>query len=233
MKLMKKLYFLILCLAGAGVSNAQTFSYTPSNNVHTELAWDTFTTIDMSFSTQPVGAIQYQWELISNDMPQGWSYSLCDYTGCYSGIPSNGTMTAINSTEASNGTEGFFKINLHPGTIAAFATVQIYVHDINDYNEGDTVTFTMNLEDQLSTGENELSNISIYPNPAEDMLTISNISQEGNIELYNIAGAVVSRTATSGSTKEIIDVSALEPGVYFISFVTLEGIRNTQKVTIK
>lgn len=74
----------------------------------------------------------------------------------------------------------------------------------------------------LSANEiNELKNISIYPNPASDVLNISGI--EGTeFEIYNTAGQLMRKGKIADQT---VDVRDLVKGVYFIQ------IRNKDHVT--
>ena len=142
-------------------------------------------------------------------------------------------MTPITLSMAQNGAQGFFKISLHPGTIPAFATVKIYLYDINDYNVGDTVTFTFNMDDELGTDESDLSQLLIYPNPAVNQVTIDNIQpNQEKIEIFNILGELVYTLKVGGLAKQTIDMSAFDSGIYFVSYLDAQGIRKANKLTI-
>lgn len=230
---MKQFYILFLAISMSTMSLAQAFTYETSSNIHTELDWDTFSSVDMYFAPNPLDAIQFNWTLISNDMPSMWSYSLCDYTSCYPGIPSNGSMTPITAAEAQNGTQGFFKISLHPGTTEAFATVKIYVYDSNDINVGDTVTFTFNMSDPANVEEEALASISMYPNPANEQVTFSNISPlVSQIEIFNILGEKVETIQPTNSSFQL-NVDHYNQGAYFVAYVTASGERRTEKLIVR
>ncbi len=77
----------------------------------------------------------------------------------------------------------------------------------------------------IVTGINELSNslyISVYPNPANDNLTIES-SQNALIDITNIQGQLIKSIATN-SNKTNVDVSALPSGVYFVEVKTEKGV---------
>ena len=58
--------------------------------------------------------------------------------------------------------------------------------------------------------------ISVFPNPAEDFITVNNRSlEELNIEIINANGAVLHSETTSVSNTRI-DISTFAPGVYFV-----------------
>lgn len=214
--------------------SAQDFNYSPSQSIHTELTTDTYAHSQIDFTTTPLDAIQYEWELVSNDIPTGWSYSLCDYNLCYAGIPATGTMTPITAAEATNGTTGYFKISLNPWQLAGSATVEIYVYDINDYNIGDTVTYTYNHVSSVGVGENGLADLTIYPNPATDAVTIGNISPEiTQLQVINVVGEVVKNISLTGKNTQTLDVSDYPAGIYFVSYANSEGTTRTEKLVIK
>jgi hypothetical protein len=76
----------------------------------------------------------------------------------------------------------------------------------------------------LSSGEepDEAQTLTCYPNPAHHTITISCTSQMNKVEINNIQGALLS--SYECNTKELlIDVSAFNPGLYFISTTTATG----------
>lgn len=81
----------------------------------------------------------------------------------------------------------------------------------------------------LSNDKFVSQNFNIYPNPTSDVL---NISLENNLVLqeatiYNNLGQVV-KTAT----ENVIDVSQLAKGLYFVEVTTDQG-KATKKVVVK
>jgi len=58
----------------------------------------------------------------------------------------------------------------------------------------------------------------IYPNPAQNQITISNKqSVIGNIQILDITGKIV-KELTSNNSKQTIDISELHKGIYFVKF---------------
>jgi hypothetical protein len=83
--------------------------------------------------------------------------------------------------------------------------------------------------DGVGIGEFDANNaISIYPNPASDVLTIEASNVPGdvlNIEISNISGQVVMNSQLNdfnGYAKEQLDISELTKGVYFVKIFTNE-----------
>ena len=82
----------------------------------------------------------------------------------------------------------------------------------------------------LGINERELSNVSVYPNPASGVV---NVSVEGNakFQLFNISGQSVMSRDISGTTS--IDVSSLNSGIYFSRITGESGAVKTIKLQIK
>ncbi|MBG7613311.1 T9SS type A sorting domain-containing protein [Polaribacter sp. BAL334] len=65
--------------------------------------------------------------------------------------------------------------------------------------------------------EDNLFNVSIYPNPASNRLNISAANTIQNAEIYNVLGKKV-MNVTINKTSESIDISNLASGVYMIKY---------------
>lgn len=64
-----------------------------------------------------------------------------------------------------------------------------------------------------SVKQNDIAGLMIYPNPANDVVTISsNAYAAKNIEIFDVTGKKVLATSTFGS----VDISALNTGVYLL-----------------
>ncbi len=55
------------------------------------------------------------------------------------------------------------------------------------------------------------SSIAVYPNPASTSITVSGVSENARINLFNLNGALL-----QSSTETMMDVSALKQGVYIL-----------------
>ena len=89
-----------------------------------------------------------------------------------------------------------------------------------NYISGDFggISFTFGLADQLTVSVSEelntKSNISIYPNPSNDFIQLSSLSQIDNYVIYNTLGIQVSSGIISNN--ERIDIQNLTNGIYFL-----------------
>jgi len=79
----------------------------------------------------------------------------------------------------------------------------------------------------LNTPETNIDQLAVYPNPATDIIHIHGVTSEIKSTLiYSVAGQLM-HSAPLNSEK--INISNLQPGIYFIEIITSEGNKQTQK----
>ena len=90
---------------------------------------------------------------------------------------------------------------------------------------------TINVD--VITGINGLQTglLDLFPNPASDFLNIVSGSMINKVEMMNFIGQVVYNNSFVENTKLLVNVAALQPGVYFARITTGKEIR-TAKVSI-
>lgn len=128
-----------------------------------------------------------------------------------------------------------FKIKLKPGFEVGDIipnTAEIYF----DYNPA-IVTNTFNTEFVETLGNNEFNNttIAVYPNPAKDVITISNMGTESisQITIYEVSGKKVFSQTKSFDTQTTINVSDFAKGIYLVEIVSENNVKLTKKLVIK
>ena len=106
-------------------------------------------------------------------------------------------------------------------------TYSVIATDGNLYSSAAFVTVNMGT---VSVEEGELENLSVYPNPTRNMLTIAGGNAEYTYMMYNGMGQVV----TNGQAKGIeqINVSDMAKGVYFLRITTGTQVR-VEKVVVE
>jgi lysophospholipase L1-like esterase len=86
--------------------------------------------------------------------------------------------------------------------------------------------FTLQFESEviLGTQENDLEQISIYPNPTHDVLTIVSTRLEvTSVIVYDVRGRVVAENLFTTQGNYQIDLSKLETALYFVEITTENG----------
>lgn len=87
---------------------------------------------------------------------------------------------------------------------------------------------TITVEQTVSIDEKFRKNISIYPNPVGNRVTMTSLYKLDSYKIHNILGKLVAQGAANGNITEI-DMSKLETGLYFIKATSGE-MQTTFKV---
>lgn len=80
-----------------------------------------------------------------------------------------------------------------------------------------------------SLDETEVSNILVYPNPANSKIFVEG-ENIGTVEVYNSLGQKV--TTVDGSENTVVDVASYENGIYLVRVITGSNTITTKKITI-
>ncbi len=86
------------------------------------------------------------------------------------------------------------------------------------------------IEEQLVIGNEQFS---IWPNPAENVLNIVSQMKMETVQLYDMQGRLVYRSAVGHLQEYGVDVSSLGVGMYVLEVRSTEGIQSVWKVMIQ
>lgn len=95
--------------------------------------------------------------------------------------------------------------------------------------DGDSITANPTSVAVITSNSKQYS---IYPNPANDQITIEGLSVDNKVAIYNLAGQVV-YTATSCNTGTTIDISSLKAGLYYAVITDTKGSNSQLKFVKK
>ena len=138
------------------------------------------------------------WDVPQNDNASGYNVYI------------NNILAAENISELSYE---------HPLTETGFHVVEI----VALYDDKTSVGVIETIDAVLNINENASGNISIYPNPAKDVIKLSAIScQPSVVRIYNCLGMLVEEIDVNSGEIEI-NVSDYNSGIYFIDVETSNG----------
>ena len=85
----------------------------------------------------------------------------------------------------------------------------------------------MSIGGELSIDDTSLSNITLYPNPANSEITLSigNTNDSSSYSLYNTFGQLLEQGIVANN-KEVISVANFTSGIYFV--VVKNTVTNTE-----
>ena len=176
-------------------------------------------------------AQQYKWERIRvNISASNATDELCDNWQCYT--PSiagdNWVLGTYFSLNANQQTVFEPKLSLPEGS-GGNATFKYYVLNGSDQRiDSVTVVFTSTLSLQSNTTSKETK---IYPNPSNGHVTIKDFSVGSELEIVDMVGKVVLKTALNGVAQNI-DLSSNPDGVYFYTIKPSDGGKTITKKLI-
>ena len=225
---MKKLYTLITASILLTGVNAQDYNLTPNDTVSEIVEVNGYysPTIYMEHDNTTTDSLELMWEQIENTAPVGWDYSYCDWTNCYAGNITSGTMSKIGPNQS-----GFIKVNVLPPSVGT-AKFRFKVWKTSDPTDIDTITFLF----EAILGVSDLylgEKVSVYPNPSNgEQVTINNILPNSELVIQNALGQVV-LSRNVGSSKLSISNLALRRGVYFIRLEREGNQYATRKLIVK
>jgi hypothetical protein len=206
---MMKNYIVVTIFSSIVLSvSAQSFSVS-SESLLTAAPVNNYVTGEIDMTNNSGGDLYLAWEVINRTIPASFDYSYCDFNTCYPGTSNSGSMAVIP-----DGQNGFIKVNAM-STAEAWGYWQFRVYNANDPADADTIEFWFN--GMLGNQNIDLSDISVYPNPAtaNDVITIDNIPQQSSLIVINALGQVIMREENVSGTKTIAS-SKLPRGVNFI-----------------
>ncbi|MDT0557319.1 T9SS type A sorting domain-containing protein [Ichthyenterobacterium sp. W332] len=82
-----------------------------------------------------------------------------------------------------------------------------------------STAFTISGTPNLSVGDENLSTVEVFPNPAKDVINIESVNELTNIELFSVLGKQVYK----GTNERTIDISNLNTGVYLLKLSNDSG----------
>lgn len=95
------------------------------------------------------------------------------------------------------------------------------------------IHFTKEKVETAGIATYEGANISVYPNPANDVLTISTTQDLQNLSIVDLSGQIVKEVNTIGFSSAQVSTSDLKNGVYFVQILDASNRTGIQKIVIQ
>lgn len=209
-------YFLLaLLLIGYRNGVAQTnYSISPSSSITFSLSFNQNNEAKIYQVNTSANKLLLKWKTLSINLPSGWAHSSCDYGACYGSIPNGpNTMDSIGV-----GGQGFIGIDIDPSNIAGTGEVKVYIYEEGNYNNGDTLTWsiTTNL---VGIEENfKEDKFLIYPNPTSDFIKViqgNNSEEFTTITITDQKGNIIKTLPITGLITAV-DLADLISGTYYL-----------------
>lgn len=140
------------------------------------------------------------------------------YYAYFEGINGYGDEEIFEMVDGNAQRQFFENINIDDDPLEEGEEYGIFVVPYNGNNEqGTPVAVRFTSEGVMaSLVDVDMASISVYPNPAKNVVSISAPSAIDRIEMMNVLGQKVYENATIGSENTTINVSDLDNGTYFV-----------------
>lgn len=152
----------------------------------------------------------------------------------------NKTTTLTGNTISANMSGATYQwVNCPSYTAISGATAQTYTPSTSGsyaviITNGATCKDTSACVAVIGTNINESileSQVNLYPNPAQNAVTIANLPKEGNIKVVSILGSVLMETNINATTMNI-DLSNYANGLYFLHISDKNNAKTIKKLMI-
>ena len=204
--------FLILCVCFANQLFAQTFHASPAPLLVQELQFEQANECYIYFDNPSGDSLRLRWRLIESNLPAEWDADLCDYGGCYIGIPSSGLMNTVYDT-----IQPYLKLIVQPGTSPGSTWIWFRAYEAGNQANFEDVFFSLHTMGTLGTNTPVTAVLQAYPNPANETLHLHNASQNSTpARIFNANGQVLWQGDIPPQSAHTILVNNWPSGFYML-----------------
>lgn len=139
----------------------------------------------------------------------------------------DGSFKTVSSLR--NGSESFDS-GVLKGSLSSFSHtftklgVTEYQNDNNPAMNG-----KVNVVNKLSIEDKFVKNLSFYPNPVKNSLTITSLIKIESYQIYNVLGTLVAEGKGRGNVTRV-DMDRLNSGLYFVKVFSANNMQSTLKI---
>jgi hypothetical protein len=224
---MKKAIFIALAIISIANANAQTsFSWSPNDTIVQNVDPNLYTEMLIEQVNQNGDTLLLGIEVVYNDAPATWDGMICTYGLCLGSIQPVGFTSEMSPiTDTIN---GYTKLTVYPAGGTESMKLRVRVFDVNNPADGDTCTWIVNsvLIDEIE--ELSPSEISVFPNPASDKISVTSSTPFSVVKAFDLQGREVMNLHFTPAGERNLRVNQLEPGIHIINIYSgteLVGIR--------
>jgi hypothetical protein len=231
---MRHFSFIILFLIVTGLRAQISF---PDGNVNNLVTGEHLLYLEtrILFHTGQFKANDYRWEKVSDSLDQRWLVTACFNGDCKNDLLQSGDFIMDYGL---NDTTCFIAFHVESYGYEGTSKIKYNVYNKNQPADSASLHFRITYTDVTKTPDlvPVFSGLNVFPNPATDIL---NISQGGGnlngsrILISDISGQNLVNLLVSHDTEQFpIDVDHLQPGIYLVT-IQNHLVRRTLKLAIQ
>ncbi|AEA43481.1 PKD domain-containing protein [Fluviicola taffensis] len=163
--------------------------------------------------------------VIINALPNvtlGTFQQICEYNPSFTltgGAPAGGTYSGTGVSAGS----------FNPATAGLGTKTITYLYTDATTTCSNTATNTIVVDACLAVEDNQIATISVYPNPTDGKLTLSNVTGNTSFKVVSVSGQVVLDGVVS-NTANTIDLSSFENGIYVLQLTQEQALQTIRIV---
>jgi len=207
---MKKfsLIIVILMISAAAQKAVAQFTITPNPVYEEGVAPEDFEGVGYATITNETEEdLNLTWSRSVIEITEGWTSAICDVNQCY--LPN----ISSQPFDLAAGDSGAMDVHVYPNGFEGAAIIKVVVHRTDDPFVSTSATYYFNQAVGITEKFSEA--IKIYPNPAQDYISIDNSENlVVKADIYNLSGQLVLSTNLNGN--EIINIQNLSAGNYIL-----------------
>ncbi len=166
--------------------------------------------------------INLRWELIVDEAPSAWRFSVCDQNTCY--FTTNTTNVDFYDripyapVILMPGDTARLQLNVFPIGQAGSANVRINLYDLSNPKQLlNTAYYFPTIEELTPINESDKSKLRVFPNPVTDYLAVTRNTFVKQLWVSNVLGKRVRTFDTAYGNR--YDIGDLPDGIYLVSMV--------------
>lgn len=218
----------------AVIIKSQTFTAAPNDSIESTNDVNDWISDYIYIHNTSGASLPLSFQTITNTMdPIGWNVLMCTSNGCYSYLPSGGSLGIVSNGDSAH-------LNLHCGFvgIAGTGVVRVRVYETGNPSNSDTITFLYHAVSSTGIADNLNGSTSLsqnFPNPFSASTTIKyNLEQpDGKIIITDIQGKEISGYQLQGHSGTLVITGDFKPGVYFYSLYSNNKIISKNKMIVQ
>lgn len=225
---MKKNTFIAFCLLSLSSFGQVSFDWYPNDSIVTAIDANNYTELKIEQINQTSDTLNLEIEIVYRNVPSSWDGMICVEGLCLGTVPAVGTVVPM--APISGPINGYARWTVSPMGGTEAAELHIRVYDKDNPTDGDTAVWIIT-GTTVGFEEEGVSAFEIYPNPTNSNIVISNTENTDLFQIQDLSGAIVREMASAKTTNQVIDLSELPAGLYFIRAFKEGILVETQKIS--
>lgn len=175
------------------------------------------------FTTGIFKSSDYRWEKVSDSLDSRWSISSCFNGDCKNDLLQSGQFIPDFGL---NDTTCFIAFHVDCNEHNGKSVIKYNVFNTKSMTDFGTLVFNISYTNTSSIQSvNSIERFNIYPNPATNVLSISNLfNDKFELEIMDIQGKIIDSMRSDNNLISIVlDKDSYKPGLYFLKLTSNEN----------